>query len=116
MYREAIDEFQEGIDRQGGAMFLGFQGYVFARSGDRTNAWNNIQKMNEMSKTTYVAPTYSALIYAGLGEIDLAIQSLYAGYENRDSFLVFARMVPQFDNLRSDSRFQDLLRRMNFPP
>jgi hypothetical protein len=68
--------------------------------------------MEELSKTS----AYLALVYAGLEEKDLAIRSLEVAYEDRDSFLVFARMAPQFDNLRSDSRFQHLLRRMNFPP
>jgi len=112
MYRESIAEFQEGINRHGGSMFLGFQGHTFARSGDKASAWNNIHRMEELSKTS----AYLALVYAGLEEKDLAIRSLEVAYEDRDSFLVFARMAPQFDNLRSDSRFQDLLRRMNFPP
>jgi hypothetical protein len=60
-------------------------------------------------------PAHLALIYAGLNEKDLAIQPLQAAYENRDSFLIFTHMLPQFDNLRSDARFQDLLHRMNFP-
>jgi len=36
-------------------------------------------------------------------------------YENKDGFMVFAGMLPQFDNLRSDARFQELLHRMGFP-
>jgi tetratricopeptide (TPR) repeat protein len=115
MYRESIAEFQEGINRHGGPMFLGFQGNAFALSGDKASAWENIRQMEELSKTTFVTPAYLALTYAGLEEKDLAIQSLQAAYENRDTFLIFARLLPQFDNLRSDSRFRDLLHRMNFP-
>ena len=115
MYRESIAEFQEGIQKNGGSMFLGFQSHAFARSGDRSSAWNNVRKLENLSKERYVAPSHLAIAYAGLEEKDLAIQSLQAAYENRDSFLVFTRMLPQFENLRSDSRFQDLLHRMNFP-
>jgi DNA-binding winged helix-turn-helix (wHTH) protein/tetratricopeptide (TPR) repeat protein len=115
MYRESIAEFQEGINRHGGPMFLGFQGHALARSGDKASAWDNIHRMEELSKTTFVTPAYLALTYAGLEENDLAIRSLQAAYENRDTFLVFTRLLPQFDNLRSDPRFGDLLRRMNFP-
>jgi len=96
-------------------MFLGFQSHAFARSGDRSSAWNNVRKLENLSKERYVAPSHLAIAYAGLEEKNLAIQSLQAAYENRDSFLVFTRMLPQFENLRSDSRFQDLLHRMNFP-
>jgi len=115
MYKESIAEFEEGVKRNGGSMFLGFQGHAFARSGDRTSAWNNVQRMKELSKTHYVTPAHLALTFAGLGENDLVIQALEEAYTNRDSFLVFTKLLPQYESLRSDPRFQDLLHRMNFP-
>jgi DNA-binding winged helix-turn-helix (wHTH) protein/tetratricopeptide (TPR) repeat protein len=115
MFRESIAEFEEGIQRNCGTIFVGFQGHAFASSGDKANAWKNIRKLESLSKDQYVAPSHLAITFAGLEEKDLAIQSLLTAYENRDSFLVFTRMLPQFDNLHSDSRFQDLLHRMDFP-
>jgi hypothetical protein len=115
MYRESIAEFQEGIQRNGGSMFLGFQGHAFAASGDEASAWSNVRKLEALSKRGYVAPSHLAITYAGLEEKDLAIRALQTAYTDRDSFLVFARILPQFDNLHSDQRFQDLLHRMNFP-
>jgi len=115
MYRESIAEFQEGVNRQGGSLFLGFQGHALARSGEKASAWNNIRKMEELARTTYVTPAHLALTYAGLEEKDLAIGSLQKSYDNGDAFLVFTRMLPQFENLHSDARFQELLQRMNFP-
>lgn len=115
MYKEAISEFQRGIDLSGGSIFLGFQGHTFALSGDKASAWNNIHKLERLSKERYAAPTHLAIAFAGLGEKDLAIRALEQAYQNHDSFLIFARMLPQFENLHSDPRFQDLVRRMNFP-
>ena len=115
MYPESIAEFQKGIEKNGSSMFYGFQGHAFARSGDSASAWNNIHTLQELSRDRYVAPSHLAITYAGLEEKDLAIQSLHTAYENQDSFLVFSAVLPQFDNLRSDPRFDDLLRRMNFP-
>lgn len=115
MYRESIREFQEGIDRNGGSMFLGFQSHAYARSGDKAGAWGNIRRLEDLSKERYVAASHLAVAYAGVGEKDSALTALETAYENRDSFLVFANMMPQFDNLRSDARFQDLLHGMNFP-
>jgi len=40
---------------------------------------------------------------------------LEKAYQNRSHDIVFSKVWPQFDPLRSDPRFQDLLRRMNFP-
>lgn len=115
MYRESINEFQEGIDMNGGSMFLGFQSHAYARSGDQAGAWRNIHKLEDLSKERYVAASHLAIAYAGVGEKESALAALEIAYENRDSFLVFAKMMPQFDNLRSDSRFQELLGRINFP-
>jgi hypothetical protein len=56
-----------------------------------------------------------ALIHAGLGEKDQAFEWLERAYEERDKGLLFLRIDPPLDPLRSDPRFQDLLRRMNFP-
>ena len=68
-----------------------------------------------MSKEVYVAPYYLALVYTGLGETDLAITELEKSYENRGGWMVILKTEPALDPLRSDPRFQDLLRRMNFP-
>jgi hypothetical protein len=40
---------------------------------------------------------------------------LEQGYENRDRLMHIVNVFPFFDNLRDHPRFQDLLRRMNFP-
>jgi hypothetical protein len=57
-----------------------------------------------------------ALVYAGLGEKDRAFEWLERAYKDHDKSLYFLKVDPTLDPLRSDPRFQDLLRRMNFPP
>jgi hypothetical protein len=56
-----------------------------------------------------------ALVQIGLGERDQALASLEQGYKNRDQWMLYLKVDPHVDDLRSDPRFQDLLRRMNFP-
>jgi hypothetical protein len=53
--------------------------------------------------------------YARLGRTDEALEWLERAYEERDGSLAFIKTEPAYDGLRSDPRFQDLLRRMNFP-
>lgn len=113
LYPESIAEFEEGIQKGGGSIFLAFQGHAFAVSGDKASAWNNVRRLQDLSKQRYLAHSHLAVAFAGLGEKDLAIRALQKAYQDRDSFLVFARILPQFDNLRSDARFQDLLSCMN---
>jgi len=62
-----------------------------------------------------VTPFVVARIYAALGKKEEALRWLETGYRARDAWMVFLKTEPQFDDLRSDPRFQDLLRRMNFP-
>jgi TolB-like protein/Tfp pilus assembly protein PilF len=54
--------------------------------------------------------------YASLGEKDKALDWLEKGYEKHAPGMAPIKVDPSYDSLRSDSRFQDLLRRMNFPP
>jgi hypothetical protein len=56
-----------------------------------------------------------ALIYAALGEKDEAFAWLEKSFEARDKGLTFLKIDPCLDPLRSDPRFQDLIRRVGFP-
>ncbi|HVP35343.1 MAG TPA: winged helix-turn-helix domain-containing protein [Steroidobacteraceae bacterium] len=53
--------------------------------------------------------------YAALGDPDAAFDCLRRAYESHDFFLVFLRVHPFMDPLRSDPRFRDIERRMGFP-
>jgi len=71
--------------------------------------------MNELTKEEYVTPYGLALIFAGLNDREQAIYWLQKAYEDRSHWLVWLNLDPRFDNVRSDPRFADLLRRMHFP-
>ena len=58
------------------------------------------------------SPVMSAVHYAEAGEIDAAFQQLQYAIDNRDPALVHLAVAPQWDPLRSDSRFADCLRRV----
>jgi hypothetical protein len=66
------------------------------------------------SSTSYVAPFDIATFYVLAGEHDEALEWLEEGFEVHDPGLPYITL-PVFDPLRSDPRFQDLLRRMNLP-
>jgi hypothetical protein len=57
-----------------------------------------------------------ATIYASLGKKDQAFDWLEKSYEDRTFWLAGLKVDPEMDTLRSDPRFKELLRRMNFPP
>jgi hypothetical protein len=72
--------------------------------------------LEEESKQKYVSRFYRALVYVGLGDRDRAIEWLQRAYEDRVRFMPYLRSEPEFDSLRADPRFQDLVRRVGLPP
>ncbi len=55
---------------------------------------------------------YAAQTYASIGEKDLAFQWLERAYEERSPLLAYAKVMPNYDKLRADPRFQALLHRL----
>ena len=51
-----------------------------------------------------------------MGDKDQALAQLEQAYQDRSQWFAFMKVDPEMDSLRSDPRFQDLMRRMNFPP
>jgi hypothetical protein len=58
--------------------------------------------------------SHIALAYHGLGEQDETFAWLERGFQQRDPKMTFLKVEPKWNNLRSDARFVDLMRRMNF--
>ena len=63
----------------------------------------------------FLVRTFMARRYARLGDGERAIASLEAAYEQRHHLMVFLKIERVFNGLRSDARFQDLVRRVNIP-
>ena len=69
----------------------------------------------EQSKREYVAATFFSDQYVRLGDKDHAMEWLEKGLEQRSSGMTYLKVDPVYDPMRSDPRFQALLRRINFP-
>ena len=82
----------------------------------RAEAQKVLRELEEESKQKYVSRFYRALVYVGLGDRDRAIEWLQRAYEDRVRFMPYLRSEPEFDSLRADPRFQDLVRRVGLPP
>jgi TolB-like protein/DNA-binding winged helix-turn-helix (wHTH) protein/Tfp pilus assembly protein PilF len=122
LYEQAISEYQKVIALQHGDPRLSLNlARLYAAVGKKTEAGNIMSRAEEVLKRERApcgggaAIAYVAL-YAAVGDTDQALAQLEKSYEDRCEFLVHLKVQPLFDPLRSDARFQDLLRRMNFPP
>ena len=111
MYKESVAEFLQVSDS---IPKLAHLGNTYARAGNKAEANKAVQKLIEMSKKR-VGNYAVALVYTGMGDKDRAIERLERAYKVRDKGLCYMKVDPALDPLRSDPRFQDLLRRMNFP-
>jgi tetratricopeptide (TPR) repeat protein len=116
MHEAAIAAGQKAIElSHGGTLFVACLGLAYAEAGYREEAQKTLEQLNELSKQRYVTPYVLARIYAALSEKDEALRWLETGYRERAALMVCLKTDQRFDELRSDQRFQDLLRRMNFP-
>jgi TolB-like protein/DNA-binding winged helix-turn-helix (wHTH) protein/lipoprotein NlpI len=91
---------------------------LYAVAGNPTEARRRLDESTRRLKEekSYLRPGWVAEVYVSLGDKDEAMQWLERGYKERDIWLALLKVWPRFDPMRSDPRFQDLLRRMNFPP
>ncbi len=114
--QEAVQEFERATTRSSGSPFAtAGLGHAYAVLGDREAAREIVRDLEQRSKDAYTSPATVAQVYIGLGEHDRAMELLEQAYTERATVLVSLRTFPWFDPLRSDSRFQDLLHRMEFP-
>ena len=114
MHDEAIIEFQRAIELSGhSGAFDSYLGYAYAMSGRKEEAIKIVDDLETRHDQNPSADADIALIYVGLGARDRAMISLNKAYEARFKASILLR--PAFDPLRSDARFQDLLRRIGLP-
>jgi serine/threonine-protein kinase len=86
-------------------------GFAYAMAGKRAEAQEILRKLQSLSQRRYVTGLYFAIVYAGLKDNDHAIEYLNKAFEARHPGLVLIRIEPMFDSLRSDARFQQLVKR-----
>ena len=74
------------------------------------------ETMAARSKQTYVAPVRIAQVYAHAGQRQQTLEWLEKSYEQHDTWLVYVKADPLFEDFRDDPRFQGLMRRINLTP
>jgi TolB-like protein len=116
-YEEALDAYRKGDELSGGRMTDKLRIVcLYWRSGRHDEATELLQRiLSPRWEGERPTPASIAMVYATFGDNNKAMAWLEKAYEARDVSLVRLRVDWRFDPVRSDPRFQDLVRRMNFP-
>jgi TolB-like protein/Flp pilus assembly protein TadD len=112
MYADSIREF---LNSGNGADSLGHLGNVYARAGQGASAHKTIAQLEEYVRKDGVGRYEIALVYAGMGKKQEAFKWLDEAYKAHDVGLVYLKIDPCLDPLRSDPHFDDLVRRVGLP-
>jgi TolB-like protein/DNA-binding winged helix-turn-helix (wHTH) protein/Tfp pilus assembly protein PilF len=110
----AIPEFERAIELSGSnPIFVANLAHAYAVAGRSEDARKIISDLEERQRQSASVEAGIALIYVGLGDKEQAMAWLNKAYQARFNPSVLLR--PGFDPLRSDDRFQDLVRRIGLP-
>jgi len=113
MFEEAIAEFKKAVTLSDESTdMLAALAHGYAVSGRKDDAMKLLDKLKEQSKDKYVPSYELAVIYLALEDKDRALKWLEKAYEERSSYLAYIKIDPRIDNLRSDPRLKELLKRM----
>ena len=114
-YVEAIAQFQKARQLDDTPIVLAVIGHAYAASGRKSDAQRVLDELKELSKRIYVDSYFVAAIHASLGNKDEAFKELETAREERSTWLGRLKVEPNFDSLRSDPRFTNLVQRIGLP-
>ena len=117
MYDEAIKLFEKGraISKNKNTKLTSLLAYSYAASGKSEAAESILNELDLMAKFGYVSPMERAGVAVAGGDVDLALKYLEDAVDGSATGLSWINVNPIFDNLRSHSRFSEIIKKMNFP-
>ena len=115
-YSQAIEDLDRAVELSNSSpLTLSALAHAYALSGNHAEALKMLAQLHSLSKKQYVSPFYIAIVYLGLGKNELAMDWLEKAYTDRSNGLVFLKVEPELDPLRSNPRFLALQAKLNFP-
>jgi hypothetical protein len=115
MYPEALAETRTAMGLREGCAAKGYLGLWLAKSGKRDEAVKLLGELKQESARNYVQSYTFALIYIGLGDKEEALNYLEKHMSSRAETANTYATAPELDDLRSEPRFKEMLKRMNLP-
>jgi tetratricopeptide (TPR) repeat protein len=113
--REAVAELQKSaVESHRSLLELMYLGHALGVSGARAEGQKVLEELQGLSRRRYVPPQYIAMVYEGLGERERALQWFEKAYAER-SMNGWILPDPRLDQIRTEPRFQNLMRGMGLP-
>jgi serine/threonine protein kinase len=114
MWGEAIAAIQKFVELSAESVIgVSILGSAYGSAGMKDEALKILDRLDGMSKDRYVGPLFRAMVWTGLGEKNKALEDLEKAYLEKESAMAWLKVWPFFDSLRSEPRFQALLKKMN---
>ena len=115
MREQAINAIRKYGELSGDASAQGQEGFYLAKMGRRDEAQKILAWLKDESSKRYVTSISFALVYLGLGDKEKAFEWLEREVGDRGQPACFFAVTPELDELRSEPRFKELLKKLNLP-
>ncbi|HXZ79640.1 MAG TPA: winged helix-turn-helix domain-containing protein [Terriglobales bacterium] len=117
LYKEGLAELERAAKLSGNSpIYLAQVAVAHAAVGRKPEALRIVAQLQKISSECYVSPYGLAQVYAALNDKEQTFKWLQAALDDRAVWMSYLAVDPVFDNLRSDQRFQDLLRQVGMQP
>jgi hypothetical protein len=114
LHEQGFAELQTAATLSGNSpLYLAQVAVAHALAERKAEALQIVAQLQSISSTQYVSPYGLAQIYAALSDQEQTFKWLQIAYDDRAVWMSYLAVDPVFDSLRSDQRFQDLLRRVH---
>lgn len=114
MWGESIATLQKLVELTAGSVVsLSYLGFAYGLAGMKDEAFKILERLDGLSKDRYVGSLWRGVVWLGLGEKNKALENLEKAYAEREGAMAFLKVQPILDSLRSEPRFQALLKKMN---
>ncbi len=115
-YQEAIAAFKQVVQISHVRQAEAAVAYACALAGETAEAVEVRNRLEELASSAYLPSPQLAMMAIGFGDLDAAVRHLQQGMAERSTFMIYLKADPLYDPLRGHPAFDELVRRMNFPP
>jgi TolB-like protein/Flp pilus assembly protein TadD len=112
LFNEALLEFQKAQSLSDDSRILMLMACNYVKMGRKDKALLILNRMKDISKRRYVSSYYFAIAYNALDNKNQAFEWLEKAYRDREGRMTLIKVDPLLDGLRSDFRFEELMRRV----